>query len=266
MRKYLYGFKMYFLGSFHYRFNTIILLIFSNLATLIQILFWILIYDGDMEKTLNGYTLSNIITYYFVGGIFFQSFVFGSGDYYNNMIKGGSFGLMLLKPYNISMTVYFKRFAEGITEMLPQTLLVIVSAPFIGKYLTWNLNLTNTAFLILFLIISTISSHLLYSNYGYVAFWLENSQRVIWLMGGFFNLLTGYFIPLDFFPKWMIPILERLPCAAWGYLPRKIYLGLFEPSELIELAVIHALWIVILWRVNKIIFSIGLKKYSSVGG
>ena len=265
MRKYLYGFKMYFLNSFNYRFSTVIGLIFGNIAILIQILFWRLIYDGDMEKTLNGYTLSAIITYYFVGGIF-GSFVYWSGVHYNGMIRGGSLGSMLLKPYNISAAMYFKFFAESFTGMLPQTLFVLVSVPFIGKYLTWNLNLTNAAFLLLFLIISSISSHLLHSICGYVAFWLENSDGVIWSFVVFFNLVTGMFIPLDFFPKWSVPILERIPFAAWGYLPRKIYLGLFELNQLVELFIIHVLWIAILLGLNKIIFNRGIKKYSSVGG
>jgi len=57
-----------------------------------------------------------------------------------------------------------------------------------------------------------------------------------------------------------------MPFAAWGYLPRKIYLGLFELNELTELFVIHTLWIVILLALNKIIYNMGVKKYSSVGG
>ena len=265
MKKYLYGFKMYFLNSFHYRFNTTINLIFGNIAILIQILFWRLIYNGDMEKTLNGYTLSAIITYYFVGGIF-QSFVYWSGVQYNDMIRNGSLGSMLLKPYSISTAMYFKYFANSFTGMLPQTLFILVSLPFIGKYLTWNLNLNNVLFLILFLIISSISSHLLQSICGYAAFWLENSDGVIWSFVVFFNLVTGHFIPLDFFPKWTVSILEKMPFASWGYLPRKIYLDLFDLNELIELFIIHVLWIGFLLVLNKIVYYMGIKKYSSVGG
>lgn len=265
IKKYLYGFKIYFLNSFNYRFNTVINLIFSNIAILIEILFWRLIYNGDMEKTLNGYTLSSIITYYFVGGIF-SCFVYWSGVQYNDLIRNGLFGSMLLKPYSISAAMYFKYFAESFTGMLPQTLFILVSLPFIGQYLTWNLTPVNVTFLILFLIISSISSHLLQSICGYAAFWLENSDGVIWSFVVFFNLVSGRFIPLDFFPKWSVSILEKMPFASWGYLPRKIYLGLFDLNQLIELTIIHSLWIVILLWINKIIFNMGTKKYSSVGG
>ena len=37
MKKYLYGFKMYFLNSFNYRFNTVVSLVFGNIGILIEI-------------------------------------------------------------------------------------------------------------------------------------------------------------------------------------------------------------------------------------
>jgi len=150
--------------------------------------------------------------------------------------------------------------------MLPQTLFVLAAMPFIAKYLTWNINFVNAIFLILFLIISTLTSQLLNSIIGYMAFWLVNAEAVMWSFGVFLNLLSGLFIPLDFFPEWNVSILEKTPFASWGYLPAKIYLGLFDLNKLIELLVTHILWIVILLLFNKIIFKIGIKRYSSVGG
>ena len=263
MKKYLYGFKMYFLNSFNYRFNTVVSLIFGNIGILIEILFWGLIYAGDMEKTLNGYNLSAIITYYFVGGIF-RRFIFDSD--YIWMIKSGSLGQVLLKPYNINIYMYIKNLSGRLTSMLPQALFVLAAMSFIAKYLTWNLSLVNVIFLIFFLIISTLTSQLLNSIIGYMAFWLENAEAVMWSFAVLLNLLSGMFIPLDFFPKWSLPILEKTPFASWGYLPTKIYLGLFDVNQLTELLITHILWIVILLLLNKIIFKIGIKRYSSVGG
>lgn len=216
-----------------------------------------------MEKTINGYTLSSMITYYFIGGLF-RRFIFGSE--YMGMIKSGSFGQVLLKPYNIDVLTYFKNLSGTLTDMLPQTLFVLAAMPFVAKYLTWNLSITNVIFLILFLIISTITSQLLKSIIGYMAFWLENAEAVMWSLAVLLNLMSGMVIPLDFFPEWSIPILERTPFASWGYLPTKIYLGLFDLNQMIELLVIHSLWVVILLVLNKVIFKIGIKRYSSVGG
>ena len=138
--------------------------------------------------------------------------------------------------------------------------------PFAARFLTWNLSVTNLLFLVAFLLISTITSQLLKSILGYMAFWLENAEAVMWSLGVLLNLLSGMVIPLAFFPEWSVPILERTPFASWGYLPTAIYLGLFDVNKMIELLVIHSLWVVILLALNKVIFKIGIKRYSSVGG
>jgi ABC-2 type transport system permease protein len=182
------------------------------------------------------------------------------------MIRSGSLGQVLLKPYNINIYMYFKHLSNSLTSMMPQVLFVLAAMPFIAKYLTWNLSVINVIFLVLFLLISTVTSLLLFSIIGYMAFWLENAEAVMWSLGVLLNLLSGMVIPLDFFPEWSVPLLERTPFASWGYLPTKIYLGLFDVSQMIDLLIVHSLWVVLLLTLNKIIFKIGIKKYSSVGG
>lgn len=266
MKKYLYGFKLYFLNSFHYRFNTIIGLIFCNASTIITIMFWVLIYSGDSEMLLNGYSLSNMITYFIIGGIL-RSFIFsGSGFTYAEMIKNGGLNSILLKPYNISISIYFNNLSTNLTGMFPQLAFVIVILPFISRYLSWNLSINTLISLLLFLIISTISSYFLWSALGYMAFWLEEANAVMWSFMVLSNLMTGMFIPLDFFPKWSIPIIEMLPFASWGYIPTKIYLGLFDLEKIFVLLGVHILWIVVLFLINKAIWLKGIKRFSSIGG
>jgi len=126
--------------------------------------------------------------------------------------------------------------------------------------------LIDALFVLLFLLIASISSHLLWSLFGYMAFWLEEAHAVMWSFAVLLNVATGMFIPLDFFPKWSIPILEALPFSSWGYIPAKIYLGLYEVDKLIWLLAVHVIWIGVLILLHKLIWCGGIKKYSSVGG
>lgn len=266
MKKYLYGFKLYFLESFHYRFNTVISLIFGNISTVITIVFWVFIYGGSHETVLNGYTLSDMITYFVVGEIL-QCFIFsGSGFVYSELIKEGGLNSVLIKPYNISTAIFFNNLSVSLTGMLPQFAFTIVLMPIIAKYLKWNLSANNMLLLLLFIIVSSISSHLLWSVLGYMAFWLEEANAVMWSFAVLLNLMTGMFIPLDFFPKWSLPIIEIMPFASWRYIPAKIYLGLLDTEKTIFLLGIHIMWILILILVNKLIWSIGIRRYSSIGG
>jgi ABC-2 type transport system permease protein len=241
-------------------------MLFSNMSQVITIFFWVLIYQGDSTRNLNGFTLHNIITYFIIGGIF-RIFIFqSSGFQYSQMIKDGSLGPALLKPYRISMVLYFKNLAVSVTGIIPQVTLLMFLLPFISKYLTWNFRLENIVFVFLFIVIESVSSHLLWSLFGYMAFWFEESNAVMWSFAVLLNMATGMFMPLDFFPKWSLAVLEVLPFASWGYIPTKTYLGLYTSETLFSLFLIHVLWIGILFLANKFFWKKGIRKYSSVGG
>jgi len=264
MKKYLYCFKLYFLNSLNYRFNTLITLIFGGLGMLITLFFWFLIYDGDTQKVLNGFTFSGIVTYFFIGSIF-RSYYY-PGFMFSGMIKSGTLGPALLKPHNLKIHLYFRGVAGFITGLIPQVLFIICLLPLATNFLTWNLNLFNLVSLILFFVMGTISNFLVWALIGCMAFWLEEAEAVMWSFAVLCNFLTGMFIPLAFFPKWSVPILEILPFSSWSYIPVKIYIGLYEPDVQIYLFAVHLLWIGVLLLLNKIIWQRGVKKFTSVGG
>jgi len=268
MQKYLYGFKLYFLNSFIYRFNTVIQTVFSNLRLIIIVFFWVLIYSGDIQKELNGFTLYGMITYLVFMDVF-GSLIYGlrnTGFNYSNMIKNGTLGPALLKPRNLSMYVYFRNLADGVTSTIPQMMLVICIIPFIARFLVWDMDLISLASIILFLMIGTVSTHLMCSILGYMAFWFEEANAVMWSFMVLFNVLTGFFLPLDFFPKWSVGILEMLPFASWGYIQTKLYIGFYAIEKILLLFVVQIIWVCVLMFINKIIWSRGIKKYSAVGG
>ncbi len=266
MKKYFYGFKLYFLDAFHYRLNAVISLFFGNVSMMITIIFWILIYQSNEKTYINGFSLSDMITYFVISSIF-RSFIFSSSGFtYAKMIKDGGLSSELLKPYSISASVYFKNLAHSITGMFPQFVLLVILLPFIGKYLTWNLKLDRGIFVLTFLIISTISSHIVWSILGLMAFWLEEANAVMWSFAVFFNLISGMFIPLDFFPKWSVSLIQWSPFSGWLYLPSKIYVGLLDTERMMLLLAVNMGWIVLLFLLHQYVWSLGVKKYSSIGG
>ncbi|MCL2060130.1 MAG: ABC-2 family transporter protein [Oscillospiraceae bacterium] len=268
MRKYLYGFKLYFLNSFNYRFNTLVNLLFGNVRLIIMVFFWVAIYGGDAQKTLNGFTLAGMITYLIIMDVF-SSIIFGlrsSGQVYSGMIKSGSLGPALLKPQSLNISVYFRNLSEGITGMIPQFIVVACAMPFVARFLVWDVDLARMALIPLFLAVGSVSAHLLCSILGYMAFWLEEANAVLWSFMVLLNMLTGFFLPLDFFPKWSIAVLQMLPFASWGYIQTKIYIGLYPLGEQAALLAVQLAWVGALLLANKLIWQKGTRKFSSVGG
>ena len=266
MRKYIFGFKLYFLNVLQYRFNTFIQLVVSTLSLLITILFWFLIYERDTTRVLNGFTLSDMITYFVITRVFHAMILRDSGFIFSGMIKNGTLGPMLLKPQKISVLVYCQNLASSINVLIPQIALLLILIPFMHQFMVWDLRLVNTIYIFLFLIVGSISSHLLWSIFGYMAFWIEEANAVMWSFAVMLDMATGLIIPLDFFPEWSIKVLEILPFSSWSYIPAKIYLNFYSIEKELFLLGIHITWIFILICVNSLLWKKGLAKYSSVGG
>jgi len=233
-----------------------------------MIFFWVLIYAGDTQKVLNGFTLYGIITYLVIMDVF-GSLIYGlrgSGFSYLSMIKSGTLGPALLKPQSLNMHVYFRNLADGVTSTLPQLLLVICIMPFVARFLVWDIHIMNLLSIVLFLVIGTISTHLICSLLGYMAFWLEEANAIMWSFVVLFNILTGFFLPLDFYPRWSVAILEMLPFASWGYIQTKLYIGFYPPDKQLLMFIVQVIWICLFILLNKLVWQKGIKKYTAVGG
>jgi len=80
------------------------------------------------------------------------------------------------------------------------------------------------------------------------------------------NLLTGFFIPLAFFPAWSVPILEVLPFSSWSYIPTLIYMGMYSLERMVFLLFAHVAWVAVLLVLNKLVWFKGIRRFSAVGG
>lgn len=266
MKKYLYAFKLWFLSAFHYRFNALASLLLSNLNLLATLAFWRLIYAGDTARVLNGFTLPGIVTYFLTGSVF-RAFVYNSSGFsFAQLILSGQLGPLLTKPCSPLVNGYMRKLASALTGVLPQLALVAALAPLLGGWALWRFTPLTAPFLLAFLALSTLTCHLLWSLMEYMAFWLEEVNAIIWSIAVLLNLLSGLFLPLDFFPGWSVRVLELLPFASWGYIPSKICVGLYTPGQLAVLLAAQLFWVGALWALHRLVWAKGLKKYTSVGG
>lgn len=265
MQKYLYSFKLYFLNSFQYRFNTVINLIMSNISLLVTAIFWLIIYRSNTQGTINGYSLSDMLTYY-VASSLFRSFILNSGGFEMcYMIKNGGLSNVLIKPYNINTFLYFKNLSNSLIGFVQQFSFLIITLPLFAKYLTWNITLKNFVILIVFLIISSIISFLICTIFGMMAFWLTDATAIMWSFAVILNFLSGMLIPLDFFPSWSVKFLELMPFASFTFIPAKIYMNQLSAQKILFLLMVYIGWIFTLIGIKSMIWRHGVKKYSAIG-
>lgn len=266
MKKYLYGFQLFFLDAFHYRFNAVVQLFFGNVSTVVTVLFWVLIYRSNGAGDINGFSLSDMVAYYIVSSIVRGGVFSNSGFHYAGLIKEGKLNSELLKPYSINASLYFRNLAGYITGTFPQFVLVVLLLPVLARAGVSVLQVRNLLLLLAFMVLSTISSHMVWSILGLMAFWLEEVHAVMWSFAVLFNMISGMFLPLDFFPQAFLSVIRWLPFSCWTYLPTKVYLGLTTPEETALLLGVNVAWIAVLWGLQRIVWGAGVRRYASVGG
>ena len=265
MKKYFYQLILLLKMSFHYRFNTVVELLFSNADLLITVLFWMLIYKSAGTDRLQTYTAADMVIYYLANSVLRQFNLTGSSWEYVSSIKNGTLAAKLLKPCRIGGMIYVRNLALAVTGMLPAALFILAAGTIFSMQASWNFGPERIPGVIAMLLLSSVSSHLVWSLLGFLSFWTEEGSAVIWSFMVIFNFLSGMFLPLDFFPEGWLSALEILPTASWGYLPTKILLGQYSASAQWNLLLIHAVWCVILGILKEAVWREGLKRYSSVG-
>ncbi|MFM7834526.1 MAG: ABC-2 family transporter protein, partial [Planctomycetaceae bacterium] len=90
-----------------------------------------------------------------------------------------------------------------------------------------------------------------------------SSLIFIYMMLSYF--LSGHMIPLEYLSGWL-PFVDLLPFRFLAYTPAAILLGRIPASALTGELLLQLGWIVFLLALNRLTFSLGVRRYSSWGG
>ena len=82
---------------------------------------------------------------------------------------------------------------------------------------------------------------------GVSAFWLVEVRGLYSLvMWGITGLLSGYFLPLEFFPRWLATLARALPFPAMVYTPAAVYAGSIAGATAIGAVLGQLAWVMVL--------------------
>jgi ABC-2 type transport system permease protein len=102
--------------------------------------------------------------------------------------------------------------------------------------------------------------------YNSIAFWLLEARA----MGTMFVVValffTGSYIPLPFFPQWLLPVIEWLPFNALINMPTEILLGKVTGSALLFGLARQALWVVAVTLLVRAVIALAAKRVIVQGG
>jgi ABC-2 type transport system permease protein len=98
------------------------------------------------------------------------------------------------------------------------------------------------------------------------AFWLldvRGANQLGWLAAQF---LSGAFLPIVFFPLWLETICRVLPFASMLQLPVEVWLGQYEPAELVGVFALQAAWAVALVLAGRQVMQRAVRRVVVQGG
>ncbi len=258
-------FKMEFKGELQYRAKAL-----SGIATQI---FWgllqIYLYTAFMDSgSVDGFTLSQMSTYIWLGQAFFAMRYIVMGKKIGKTIMNGDVCYKFVRPLN----VYNQWFCEGLGQKIASTLLRFSPIIIIAIFLPANFNLTAPvswqAFLLFlvalalgFLMSETISMFAVY-----LTFRTLSEKGSIGIVASISNLLAGVVIPLPILPQGVQDVLNYLPFRFISDLPFRLYIGNTSITDGLIFLAIGFAWLIGLIIISKLLIGSSLKKAEIQGG
>lgn len=262
IHKYLYATKLQIIANFQYRFNTLSNLIVWNLNVVSLLFFYSVAYRN--HTTINHYTFTEMITFLVVVRVV-ALFSFHNICYeLAANVKNGDLSRQLLLPQKYFLQLYFKTIGNIVIESVCGILLLIIIS-IIMRINFFQMSFGDLAHLLIAIMIGSVLSFQIGLLIGLFAFWLEEIHSIIWSVMVMINLLSGQFIPLDFFPGKFSEILIYLPFSIIGYFPTKIIIGSYSHAQIHFQYLIYICWSVGLYLFIAFLWKSGLRKYTGVG-
>ncbi len=265
MSSYLGVFKMQFKGEMQYRAKA--------LSGILTQFFWgimyICLYSAFMQNgVVNGFNLSQLTTYVWLGQAFFALRFVGMGKNVADEIISGNVCYKFVRPLN----VYNLWFAEYTGEKLASTMLrflpILLVAFLLPQGFCMTLPVSFLAFILFLvsLIIGLLISVSLSMFAVNLIFKTLSSKGSLGIVTTICGLLGGAFIPLPLLPQSIQNVLNYLPFRFVSDLPFRIYMGNIQTNEALVYIAISFAWLVALILLGKLLLKKSLKKTIIQGG
>lgn len=226
----------------------------------IQMILWYALFKIGGAQNVGGMNYEQMIHYTLVSVLFTQ---IRGGDHdfeLAEMIRSGQLSNFLLRPVGVVEFVYLrglgpKLFISSICLLLGMGIgLFLGMSPFriLGSMI---LALLGNA--IHFQISASLSS---------VSFFWEEAYSILMVKNMAVSFLSGELIPLNLFPPSLEWIWKSTPFYLYVFGPTQYALGRWSNAEFFHQLLIGSLWLLVGWGLIRLSWSLGIRRYLSLGG
>ena len=263
MKKYLYIFKSELMSGLQYIANNLIGFIGYSIMIFIFLNLWNYIYN-DSSELINGYTKAQMIWYVIITEIIWKC---TNGRTFCKKIiddvKSGNIAYNLNKPYSyIGYALSSHLGSSTITAILYIPLGIILGMLFLKTIPC--LNILQVFIILISSIFAVVISSLLIILIGLLSFVIEDTNPIYWIHSKII-LILGTMFPVEYFPKFLQPIIVASPIFVTCYGPAKLFVNFSWPT-CFAVILAQIIYIIVTYMLCALIYRKGVKKINFNGG
>jgi ABC-2 type transport system permease protein len=217
------------------------------------------------QTEVAGITLKGVITYTAITQAVIGYMSLFRWTELMDSVYDGSIGSDLLKPMNFFFFWLAKDLGRAISSFLTRGLTIMLAYA-----VTVGITSPDTPAQWVALALAVMLSWLISFAYRFVvnltAFWTPNAIGITRFVFVLSWALSGFLMPLDFFPKWFVTMAHLTPFPQMVNSLVRIYLGTVSGPELIWELAAQLFWATALIALGQVLLRIGVRRLVIQGG
>jgi len=240
------------------------------LPMLTTILLWRAIYAGSGKKeegAIADFTFREMIAYLLLVHIsrMFSSMP-GLANGIARDVREGTIKKYLLQPIDMIAYLVAYRMAHKAayiaTSALPYAVLFLLCHRYFDGFPDALTMLAYIASLLLGFLIGFFFE----ASIGMISFWFLEVTSFLYVVNTLNFFVSGHMFPLDLLSPFWADLLKMLPFQYMAYFPAAVFLGKIEGPDLVYGLLAELAWVVAFILLARVLFRLGLRRYSAYGG
>ena len=231
-------------------------------SMVVFVYFWRAVYEGT--STLGGLALSQTITYILLARLLSPLIETRTIFFFGFMIRQGQIAVELTRPLDFQLRIMVESFAEVLTFLVQRLPLFAIAFLFFGMRLPTDPLLWLAFFISLFL--GQFVLFLFDWMFACLAFYSTETWGLSVVRVGAGSFFSGALVPLVMMPEWLQNIAAGLPFAQALAVPVSFLSGISTWANAPQIWLIQIIWVLGLFVLSRIVFSIAIRQVTVQGG
>ncbi len=264
--KYLKALELGLQRSMEYRVNFLLGIVSFIFPLTIQFFLWTAVFDNASNKTVYGYTYSQMIIYTILAALISRLVSAGFEWEVADDIKNGGLNKYIIKPlgyYQYRISCFL---GQKISHLFMIVLLIACVLVFFSIRFGFNVDPERILLFSITIIFAIVLNFTIVFCMSMLAFWLNEVWGAFVAFSLSVNIISGGLFPLEVFGNAALKIFGLLPFQYTIYFPINVINGKVDLINIVQGIAIQAVWIILLTFFAKFLWGTGIKKFVAIGG